>query len=539
MRPPKSMRIKEWRKNRSRVAFRLGSALAGAGLLTASLLGTGAHAAMAATVAYQVVFQANTNTLYGYASNGTQTSTTLGLEAGTSPSTSYLSDATELSAFQANTNTLYLYKWNSKTQISTSLGMDPGTSPALIGLPASAGWVSAFQSNAHDLYIYDSAGDKINTGLGMMPGTSPAIAAQPNGAWTVAFQANNGLLHTYGSGGGNSAPSEGMDSESSPSIIPLANGSYEIAFETNGDDLAFYHTGGGALHTTLGMDAHTSPSIAVASDGSFVAAFQSNNHFAGTYNSNGDSAVTTEGMMAGTSPALLPVPGGYEIAFQANTGHLSIDHTSGTANNTTLGMAAGTSPSLAVSPPVAPKAAPGGSAVGQDAANIAVGQIGYTDEPDNSYCNKYTAYWGAGTTVDENGYACTDNTRAELWCADFAAWVWAKAGVPFTYGTDLTAWVETFYKYGTNHGTWHPVSSGYTPEPGDAAVYVTLVPQSQTVDTWDHVAIVTGGTNAAPNVVNGDWGNPPNGEDGVMAQDHETNNGQGGDILYGYTSPVS
>jgi CHAP domain len=535
-------RIKERGKGRSRIAFRLGSTLAGASLLAASLLGTGTHVAMAATDTYQVVFQANTKTLYGYASNGTQTSTTLGLEAGTSPSTSYLSDATELSAFQANTNTLYLYKWNSKTQISTTLGMDPGTSPALIGLPTGGGWVSAFQSNAHDLYIYDSAGDKVNTGLGMMPGTSPAIAARPNGAWVVAFQANNGALHTYGSGGGNSATSEGMDAKSSPSIIALANGSYEIAFETNADDLAFFHTGGSTLHTTLGMDAHTSPSIAAASDGSFVAAFQSNDHFAGTYNSNGHSAVTSEGMMAGTSPALLPVPGGFELAFQANTGHLSIYHTGGTANNTTLGMDAGTSPSLAIGPPVAPRAGSGGSTVGESAANIAVSQIGYTDDPYNSYCNAYTFYWNAGSTTDRNGITCQGDTRAELWCADFAAWVWKKAGVPVTYGSgsgDLSGAVSTFYNYGTAHGTWHPVSSGYPPEPGDAAVYATVDHKTGAVISWDHVAIVTGGTNAAPNVVNGDWGNPPAGEDGVIGQDDETTNGAAGDSLLGYTSPVS
>jgi hypothetical protein len=324
-----------------------------------------------------------------------------------------------------------------------------------------------------------------------------------------------------------------MDAASSPSIIGLANGSYEIAFEANTDDLDFFHTGGTALHTTLGMDAGTSPSIATASDGSFVAAFQSNNHFAGTYNSNGDSEVTSEGMMAGTSPALLPVPGGFEIGFQANTGYLSVYHTGGTANDTTLGMDAGSSPSLAVSPPVAPSPVSGGSTLGESAANIAIGQVGYTDDPADSYCNKYTAYWGNGSTVDYNGITCLGGTRSEYWCADFAAWVWTQASASVTGLTDNAG---SFYDYGINNGTWHSVSSGYAPQPGDAAVYATVTSSGT---TYDHVAIVTGGTSAAPNVVNGDWGNPPSSEDGVLAQDDETSNGASGDSLLGYASPVS
>jgi hypothetical protein len=132
--------------------------------------------------------------------------------------------------------------------------------------------------------------------------------------------------------------------------------------------------------------------------------------------------------------------------------------------------------------------------------SIAQGQLGYATDPSNTYCNKFSAYWGAG--VDDCG---GNGNRDEEWCADFAAWVWKEAGAVVAYELApgyLNAASASFYVWGTNHGTWHPVGSGYVPEPGDVAVYgldagaVTAV----------HVAIVvaTTGDNAAPDVVNGD-----------------------------------
>ena len=60
----------------------------------------------------------------------------------------------------------------------------------------------------------------------------------------------------------------------------------------------------------------------------------------------------------------------------------------------------------------------------------------------------------------------------------------------------------SFYVWGTNHGTWHPVGSGYVPQPGDVAVYGL---DTEAV-TAVHVAVVTSdtGNQAAPDVVNGD-----------------------------------
>lgn len=131
---------------------------------------------------------------------------------------------------------------------------------------------------------------------------------------------------------------------------------------------------------------------------------------------------------------------------------------------------------------------------------IAESQLGYRTNPSQSYCNKYSAFWKAGTPT-----ACGHELRSEEWCADFAAWVWRQAGARFTYGygpADINGSSASFYLWAADHGTWHPAGSGYTPRPGDVAVY-GLDP---TTDTAAHVAIVTyyAAGDRGPDVVNGD-----------------------------------
>jgi hypothetical protein len=132
--------------------------------------------------------------------------------------------------------------------------------------------------------------------------------------------------------------------------------------------------------------------------------------------------------------------------------------------------------------------------------SIAQGQLGYTTDPSNTYCNKFSAYWNAGVN-DCGGNGNLD----EEWCADFAAWVWKEAGAVVAYQLApgyLNGDSASFYVWGTDHGTWHPAGSGYVPQPGDVAVYGL---DTSTV-TAVHVAVVVGttGDNAAPDVVNGD-----------------------------------
>ncbi len=99
---------------------------------------------------------------------------------------------------------------------------------------------------------------------------------------------------------------------------------------------------------------------------------------------------------------------------------------------------------------------------------LAESQVGYSTEPANSYCNKFSAYWGAGAS------GCPLGEQSEQWCADFAAWAWKEAGVQFNYGfgsDELNAAAASFYEWAGANGKWHPATSGFVPSAGDIAVY--------------------------------------------------------------------
>jgi hypothetical protein len=135
----------------------------------------------------------------------------------------------------------------------------------------------------------------------------------------------------------------------------------------------------------------------------------------------------------------------------------------------------------------------------QRIAAIAKSQVGYTTDPSNSYCNKFSGSWAAGD-------ACSNGNNAEEWCADFAAWAWRKAGVGFTYGYDpgdINAAAASFYKWAVANNRWHPATSAYQAAPGDIAVYglsLGIDPRAA------HVAIVIRDPPGpdGPDVVNGD-----------------------------------
>jgi hypothetical protein len=142
---------------------------------------------------------------------------------------------------------------------------------------------------------------------------------------------------------------------------------------------------------------------------------------------------------------------------------------------------------------------PGLSPLRQRIVTLAEGQIGYSTDPSNTYCDKFSAYWVSGTSD------CGNSNLDEEWCADFAAWAWQKAGAAVTYqyiNGDLNSSSASFYEWGAAHGTWHPLGSGYVPQPGDVAVYGLNI--SQLVAA--HVAIVVGYVTGdkGPIDVNGD-----------------------------------
>ena len=171
------------------------------------------------------------------------------------------------------------------------------------------------------------------------------------------------------------------------------------------------------------------------------------------------------------------------------------------------------------------------SSLGSSIASIAVGQEGTMDNPPSSECNKYSAYWGVGSD-------CGGGLRSQAWCADFAAWVWRQAGVPFTFaygGSNINPWSASFYFWGLAHGTWHSLSSGYSPQPGDAAVYGNLTEAPGP----GHVGIVVGGGRTNPSVVNGNWAmNASWTAWGVGYDANEPTDGETGGGLQGYVSPI-
>jgi hypothetical protein len=179
------------------------------------------------------------------------------------------------------------------------------------------------------------------------------------------------------------------------------------------------------------------------------------------------------------------------------------------------------------------KATLAGVSLPQRIVAIAKSQVGYDTEPSGTYCNKFSAYWHAGTP------GCPSGELAEEWCADFAAWVWRLAGVRFGYGygpEEINGAAVSFYEWGVANGEWHPATSGYVASPGDVAVYgLSLGVHPSAV----HVAIVTKDPpgQRGPDVVNGDGDRT-----GFSVVETGTNQvradaGHGDSTLAGYVSP--
>jgi hypothetical protein len=170
------------------------------------------------------------------------------------------------------------------------------------------------------------------------------------------------------------------------------------------------------------------------------------------------------------------------------------------------------------------------------------------DRPSGSLCNPFSGIWGDGSSAGCPSNADPNVTsgvsRSANWCADFAAWVWHLGGAHFTYkygvSGDLSGDSSSFYYYGMANSTWHPLGDGYTPQPGDVAVY------GSSPTTASHVGIYVSdgsGSVSSPDVVNGNW--PFDGQygdnPGVFLRMGESDSGsaaEGGEPLLGYVSPV-
>jgi hypothetical protein len=183
--------------------------------------------------------------------------------------------------------------------------------------------------------------------------------------------------------------------------------------------------------------------------------------------------------------------------------------------------------------PLPGKATLTGLSLRQRIVAIAKSQVGYRTDPASSYCNKFSAYWNAGTAD------CPSGETAEEWCADFAAWAWQQAGVQISYGYspgEVNGAAVSFYEWAVADGQWHPAGSGYVAQPGDVAVYgLSLGANPSAV----HVAIVTDDPRGqqGPDVVNGDGDRTgfsvvETGTDQVHADA-----GHGDSTVAGYVSP--
>lgn len=180
------------------------------------------------------------------------------------------------------------------------------------------------------------------------------------------------------------------------------------------------------------------------------------------------------------------------------------------------------------------RAALAGLSVHQRIVAIASSQVAYTTNPSNSYCNKFSAYWNAGSQ------SCPSGEASEEWCADFAAWAWQKAGVALTYGYgpgELNARAVSFYEWGVAHGRWHSASSGYRAAAGDVAVYGLRL---GAYPSAAHVAIVTGDPlgRRGPDVINGDGDRTGFSIVEAGTDQFRADTGhRGGALLAGYVSP--
>jgi hypothetical protein len=82
------------------------------------------------------------------------------------------------------------------------------------------------------------------------------------------------------------------------------------------------------------------------------------------------------------------------------------------------------------------------------------------------------------------GSNCTIFGPCVEWCAEFASWVWMKAGVPLKDTTAEFAYSGSLYSWAKEHRGALPATA--TPSPGDLVFFGTGPGQGESI----HVAIV-------------------------------------------------
>jgi hypothetical protein len=167
-------------------------------------------------------------------------------------------------------------------------------------------------------------------------------------------------------------------------------------------------------------------------------------------------------------------------------------------------------------PPISHQRAAAGT-VG-DLVDIALAQVGVLDNPPETAlppqasedCSPYATLVGystptCGTTTSNGSWFSDVENVNQLWCSNFAKWVWEQAGVTSDLGT-LTANSANFYTWGEENG--ENITFNNTPQVGDAVLFYPAGTQEPTGAPLaaDHVGIVTAvNSDGSLNLVNGDF----------------------------------
>jgi hypothetical protein len=155
---------------------------------------------------------------------------------------------------------------------------------------------------------------------------------------------------------------------------------------------------------------------------------------------------------------------------------------------------------------------------------VAENNVGVSDTPASTNwgqdCSPYTTIVGAGGSTGGCGTDPTFNVQDEnqLWCANFAKYVWEQGGVSADLGM-LTPSAYTFASWGVAQHENLSFDGG-NPVPGDAVVFYPAGTTS--FDSYaDHVGIVASvNSNGTVNLINGDFMGSSN--ISVQANDNES-----------------
>ncbi|GAA3034013.1 hypothetical protein GCM10020229_51790 [Kitasatospora albolonga] len=150
-------------------------------------------------------------------------------------------------------------------------------------------------------------------------------------------------------------------------------------------------------------------------------------------------------------------------------------------------------------------------------ASVANGELG------NGPC-AHDGYVAGNHASDSCG---AGGQKAESWCADFAGWVWERAGAAHT--RDLSSGAASFYDYGRRYGTLHSY-----PQVGDAIVYDF----NSSSDWASHVNLVTAVGNGYISVVGGNQGGGNGRVTGYNVNGAGVGTVVGGQRISGFISPV-